>query len=330
VSFAAFWRFNLWFPWLIPVAVQAPIALAWSYLFHSVKSFVETKLLETSLGLYLSPHLVKDILKQPDLLKPGGREKTVTILFSDIASFSKISEGMDPNKLVNELNYYYEKAIGCVHQTDGTVMNLIGDAIFAIWNAPLEQPDHQERAGRAALLLSQQVNHADATGAHPPFRTRIGLHTGVACVGNIGGSAHFNFTAIGESVNMASRLEGLNKQVGTNILMTSEVQKNAGGRFITRLIGQFRFQGFDKVTAVYELVATVESMPSPEPWQLVFAKALENFQHQLFGDAAEGFRQTLVLRPDDGPSKYYLVKISELQSQTLPPEWKGEIHLREK
>jgi adenylate cyclase len=329
-SAAAFARFNVWFPWLIPVAVQVPIALSWSYLFNSVRAFVEGQLLETSLALYLSPKQVKQILKQPDLLKPGGREQLVTILFSDIASFSKISEGLDPNKLVNELNHYYEAAIGCVHKTDGTVMNLIGDAIFAIWNAPQEQPDHQERACRAALLLSEQVNRPDPANVHLPFRTRIGLHTGIVCVGNIGGSAHFNYTAIGESVNMASRLEGLNKQLGTNILLTRDIQKNVEGPIITRLVGHFRFKGFDKFTEVHELVSTREAMPSPEPWPVVFAESLKNFQRRSFAAAADGFRQTLALRPNDGPAKYYLERIAEFENQSLPEDWSGGIELHEK
>ena len=134
---------------------------------------------------------MQQILKHPDLLKPGATQKTVSILFSDIASFSKISERMNPDDLVKLLNDYYEAAIGCVHQTDGTVMNLIGDAIFAIWNAPQEQADHQERAVRAALLLNEKLLHFDTASLNLPLRTRIGLHTGVVCVGNIGSSTHF-------------------------------------------------------------------------------------------------------------------------------------------
>ena len=330
VSFVLFARFNLWFPWLVFVAVQEPVALAWSWLFYSIKSYTQTKILETSLALYLSPHQVRHIQKQPELLKPGGLQQTVSILFSDIANFSGISEGMDPNALVKLLNVYYEIAIGCVHETEGTVMKLIGDSIFAIWNAPQEQPDHQERACRAALLLNEKLIQFDAARAPLQLRTRIGLHTGIVCVGNIGSSARFDYTAIGESVNIASRLEGLNKQLGTNILATREIQKSLGDRMITRLVGHFRFKGFEKTVEIYELIATVEPARLSQPWRESFEKALSDFQRKKFDDAAKGFQETLALRPEDGPARYYLAKITELQSEKLSVEWKGEIDLQEK
>ncbi len=323
-------RFNVWFPWMIVVAAQTPLALGWAYLFHSIRTYMETKLLETSLALYLSPAQVKRILKQPDLLKPGGEQKTVSILFSDIANFSKISERMDADDLVKLLNNYYEAAIGCVHETDGTVMNLIGDAIFAIWNAPEEQTDHQERACRAGLLLNERLVQFDAERRSLPLRTRVGLHTGVVCVGNIGSSTHFDYTAMGESVNMASRLEGLNKQLGTNILATRDIQKSVEGRLVGRLVGHFKFKGFDQVVEIYELIGTLEDEASTRPWREAFARALHQFQRKLFEEAAAEFRRTLELKPGDGPSNFYLKQIEELIRHPPPAEWVGEVDLLEK
>ena len=323
-------KLNTWFSWLIVVAAQTPLALGWSYLFHSIRSYMETQLLSTSLELYLSPHQVKQILKQPELLKPGATQKVVSILFSDIANFSKISERMDPDDLVTLLNSYYETSIACVHETDGTVMNLIGDAILAIWNAPQDQPDHQQRACKAAVRLQESLVHFDSVQRSLPMRTRVGLHTGLVCVGNIGSSTHFDYAAIGESVNMASRLEGLNKQLGTNILATREIQKTSESQLVTRLVGHFRFKGFDQVTEIYELIGSSASENQTKPWRDAFANALSRFQRQAFADADLGFRQTLEIRPDDGPSKFYLERIA--QFRTHPPEggWLGEIDLREK
>ena len=167
IAYFLFVRYKLWFSWLIPVVAQAPLALGWSYLFYAVKTYLETKLLETSLALYLSPHQAKQILKQPELLKPGAKKETTSILFSDTANFSKSSQRMEPNDLVQLLNNYYEAAIGCIHQTDGTVVNLVADAILAIWNAPQPQSDHQERACRAALLLNQQLVHFQSLQHEP-------------------------------------------------------------------------------------------------------------------------------------------------------------------
>jgi adenylate cyclase len=329
-SILAFAQLNVWFPWLIVVVAQAPVALFWAYLFHSIKSYVATQLLETSLALYLSPVQVKRILKQPELLKPGAEQKTVSILFSDIANFSKISERKDAADLVQLLNRYYETAIACVHETDGTVMNIIGDAIFAIWNAPEAQPDHSERAARAAVLLNEKLFHFDAASSDLPLRTRVGLHTGVVCVGNIGSSTHFDFTAIGESVNLASRLEGLNKQLGTNILATRDIQKSAVDGLVSRVVGHFRFKGFDQVVEVHEFIGAKESEEKTRPWRESFASALCFFQRGALTKAEAGFRRTLELRDDDGPSKFYLARLAELQARPLPAEWMGEIDLREK
>ncbi len=323
-------KFNTWFPWLIIAGVQVPVALGWSFFLHSMRAYVETKVLQSSLELYLSPQQVKQILKTPALLKPGATQKTVSILFSDIAGFSKISERMDPDDLVKLLNQYYETAIHCVHQTDGTVMNLIGDAIFAIWNAPQEHPDHHERACRAALLLNQALVQFESASLNLPLHTRVGLHTGVVCVGNIGSSKRFDYTAIGESVNLAARLEGLNKQLGTNILATREIQKTAGDKLVSRLVGHFKFKGFDQVVEVYEMIGTVESEEGTRAWRQSFAAALSRFQRKAFDEAAEGFRKTLELHPADGPSKFYLDRLPALQANAPAADWFGEVDLREK
>ena len=130
---------QFWFPWMIPVAVQIPAALVWAIMFQALRGYVENTLLERSLAHYLSPKQVSLILKHPEQLSLGGQEQRISILFSDIANFSKLSERMDAESLVKLLNEYYAEAIGCVHATDGTVVKLIGDCIFAVWNAPQPQ-----------------------------------------------------------------------------------------------------------------------------------------------------------------------------------------------
>lgn len=324
-------RFETWFPWLIIAGVQVPVALGWSYFLHSMRAYVEAKVLQSSLEFYLSPQQVRQILKTPALLKPGAELKTVSILFSDIAGFSKISERMDPDDLVKLLNNYYQQAIACVHETGGTVMNLIGDAIFAIWNAPQEQPDHQERAARAALLLNQALVKFESNSQSLPLHTRVGLHTGPVCVGNIGSSVRFDYTAIGESVNLASRLEGLNKQLGTNILATRDIQKAVGERLASRLIGHFKFKGFDQVVEVHEMLGEATESGASRPWRESFAAALNRFQRRAFAEAREGFEKTRALHGGvDGPSEFYLERIAAFQTSPPPAEWFGEMDLREK
>ncbi len=325
-----FWHHRFWFPWLILVMVQIPIALLWSILYNSLSAYVQNKLLEQSLGLYLSPKQVQRILKEPGLRQPGGSKQVVSILFSDIAGFSRISEQLDPQELVLLLNAYYEKTIRCIHQTDGTIVDIIGDAIFAIWNAPELQPDHQKKMLEAALAFQKNVTQFNGKQGGLALHTRVGLHTGEVVVGNVGSTEHFDYTAIGENVNLASRLEGLNKQLGTDVLMTRAAIPPGAGDWLLRPVGKFQFKGFENYVEVIEFVVIAGSNESARPWMESFAAALAELGKKNFDADESGFKHTLELRPDDGPSNFYLKQIADLRTHALPENWAGEISLKEK
>src|SRR5213078_1436243 len=218
--------------------------------------YVQNKLYEQSLALYLSPKLVKKFASNKELLQPGAKKETLTILFSDIAGFTSISEGMDSDELARHMNSYFQTAVAqCIHHTDGTIVKYIGDAIFAFWNAPDPQDDHKLRAVEAAVafrnLPPQHMNNQLLV-------TRIGLHTGVANVGNFGSTARVDYTALGENINLAARMEGLNKYLGTIVLLTSETHAGIEDKFTTRFLGNFQLKGFEKSIGVYELVGMPE------------------------------------------------------------------------
>src|SRR5208337_4802808 len=207
----------------------------------------------------------------------------------------------------------------CIHETDGTVVKYIGDAIFAFWNAPDPQGDHAFLACDAALrfraLPVQIVNGRELV-------TRIGLHTGVANVGNFGSTARVDYTAIGENINLASRMEGLNKYLGTRVLITADTQQAAGPRLATRYMGLFRLKGFERAVGVYELIARQEQEGASRPLREGFAAALEHLTRREFDAAEAAFRQVLEISPEDGPSKFYLEQIIELRATELPADWK--------
>jgi adenylate cyclase len=327
-DYVAFTHFHYWFPWAIVVLAQIPLALLWSVAFNSVQLYVEKKLVEQSLALYLSPKLVKQFAKDPQLLKPGAKKQLLTILFSDIAGFTTISEGMDSDHLALAMNEYFQGAVqNCIFSTDGTVVKYIGDAIFAFWNAPEAQGDHSYRACEAALRFrdqpAQYMNGKELI-------TRIGLHTGVANVGNFGSMTRVDYTALGENINLASRMEGLNKYLGTRVLVTEDTQKVAGDKLITRYIGQFRLKGFEKAVGVYELSGRIEEAIGTKDLRDRFAQALEILSKKNFDGAEKAFKSVLEISPNDGPSKFYLEQIEELREAELPADWKGEIVLKEK
>ena len=337
------WSFHLWFAWLVLVC-QLALALLCSIIYNSLRLYVEKKLLEQSLAKHLSPALVKRMLADPALRKRGGTKQEVSMLFTDLENFSRISETMRPDDLVNLLNHYFEAALQCIHETDGTVMDLVGDAIFAIWNAPIEQSDHRERACRAALLLRQRLTELESGKLGFPMRTRAGIHTGVVCVGNIGSEQRFDYAAVGENTNLASRLEGLNKHFGTSVLASRDLQKVVESDISSRQIGHVQVKGFARAVEVYELLGPSSTAESSRPWREKFAESLRLFRARQFDAAEAAFRETIRLRlaiegnanedgsrlVEDGPSLFYLQRIAELRITPPPPEWIGEVSMKEK
>ncbi len=325
--FLLYQKSRIWFPWLI-VWEQIFLALCWSVLYNSVQLYVQKRVFEHTLGLYLSPKLVKRFSGEPDLLKVGAEKHLVTLFFSDIANFTSLSEGVNSDELAKLMNQYFQTAVAeCIHKTDGTVVKYIGDAIFAFWNAPEPQTDHALRACQAALLFRQHSQHQLKNQI---LRTRIGLHTGVANVGNFGSVDRVDYTALGENVNLASRLEGLNKYLGTETLISGTTQKNAGDGLITRELGQFRLKGFEKPVAVHELIGGPDDAETTRPWRETFVTALQHFRARTWQAAESEFRHTLELHANDGPATFYLARLAELDPNSLPASWNGEIELKEK
>jgi adenylate cyclase len=326
-SLLLFWHGRMWFVWMI-VVLQLAVAVSWSVIFNSIQLYVQKRLYEYTLGLYLSPKLVKKFAGDPKFLKPGADELAITILFTDIADFTRLSQNISSDTLAKMMNQYFHVAVSeCIHKTDGTVVKYIGDAIFAFWNAPEGQTDHAFRACEAALRFREQ-GVQQIHGQR--LRTRIGVHTGLARVGNFGSPERVDYTALGESVNLASRLEGLNKYLGTDCIISRDTKEGMGDRFVTRSLGAFTLQGFDKPVGVYELVGWPAEAETTRPWREAFAEALNNYEQRNLEFAEIGFRRVLELKPDDGPSKFYLVKLDDLRTQSLPEDWATHTILREK
>jgi adenylate cyclase len=327
ISALFFSRKLIWFPWLI-LLVQIALALGWSVLFNSVQLYVQKRLFEFTLGLYLSPKLVKKFSDSPEMLKPGAEKQLLTFMFSDIADFTSISEGMDGDELAGMMNDYFQPAVAnCIHKTEGTVVKYIGDAIFALWNAPEIQLDHAERACEAALYF-RDLSKQPVRGRK--LHTRIGLHTGVANVGNFGSEDRVDYTAIGESVNLASRMEGLNKYLGTDCLISGATKQHISDRFVTRRIGLFQLKGFEGLVEVHELVGFKEQVEATQAWREAFREALENFEQRNIVFAELGFRRVLELKPDDGPSMHYLKRIEEVNAEEVPDTWATHTILKDK
>ncbi|MEY2410113.1 MAG: adenylate cyclase [Verrucomicrobiota bacterium] len=316
-----------WFPWLL-LTVQIGFAAAWSILFNSVQFYAQKRIMEHTLSLYLSPKLVGKFARNPKLLKPGAEKQVLTFLFTDIEDFTALSQGMDSDALAEFMNRYFQNLVAnCIHPADGTVVKYIGDAIFAFWNAPEAQPDHAVRACEAALRL-RELDEVKMHGH--AVRTRVGIHTGEANVGNFGSMERVDYTALGENVNLASRLEGLNKFVGTDSLISAETRAAVGGSLVTRRVGLFTLKGFSKSVEAFEILGRPDAAERTKSWREPFEQALRNYEEGNFEFATIGFREVLELKPEDGPTKFYLERIEDVTKQPLEGDWTGVTMLREK
>jgi adenylate cyclase len=324
------WQFHVVLPWMTFVAVQVPIAWVVSILLSLLSSVHEARTMERLLALHVPASRARQLLVRPELLKPNAEQMELTILFSDIANFSAVVQRKTPQDLVRLLSNYFESLIHSVHQSEGTVIKLIGDSVFAVWNAPEPQPKHREMACRSALLLREVLDEFDKKSHDLPLRTRIGLHTGPAFVGNFGSTERFDYTAIGDSVNLASRLEGLNEHLGTKILASRDTLMGLEGLVRSRLVGHFRLKGFDRVVEVHELLGINTEGSTDEEWQAQFGAGLRHYQRRELDRAEAAFRKTLELRESDGPSDFYLRQIALQRTQPPQAGWVGEVNMAQK
>jgi len=327
----AFAREGLWLPVIIPSFIQLPLTWVVSVVWYYMTTVRERERIRRAFAFYLSPGMIRRITESPGELNLGGEEIVGTAMFTDIKGFTTIAEGMSAPETAALLNEYFSEATGSVFDTGGTLIKYIGDAIFAIWGAPLKMEDHAMAACRAALGLARlQERLRDRPAGR--LTTRIGVHTGPMLVGNLGSSQRFDYTAIGDTINLAARLEGINKRFGTIALASADTVVAADGTLLTRLVGHVQVAGRAKPVAVHELLG-MHGDPVRIPPAVVarFHQGLEAYRGRRFPEASECFEEVRrACGGSDGPSELYLDLIARHDGQPLPADWDGVIALTEK
>jgi adenylate cyclase len=210
-----------------------------------------------SFAHFVPKEIVRRIIDNSISTELGGVRQEITVIFTDVRGFTSIAESADPDTLMRQTSRYFSALTEAFLAEGGTVDKFIGDAVMVFWNAPNPQPDHVERACRAALAgktACEQLNSQFEAEGLKPFFTRFGVHVGEAVVGNLGSTERMNYTALGNTVNLASRLEGLNKQYGTAILVSEEVHARVQDRFQFKAIESVVAKGMTKETRIFELV----------------------------------------------------------------------------
>ena len=277
---------------------------------------------------YVPVDLVRQLVASGKEQGLGGEKRVLTLMFTDVQGFTDMAEHMDPEALMLKASQYFSGLCDEIQANHGTIDKFIGDAIMAFWNAPLEDESHAAHACRAALMCrarSQEMDRAWQQAGQPIMHTRLGLHTGEVIVGNVGAAQRMDYTALGAAVNLASRLEGLNKVYGTQILASGAVRQAAGEGFVWRAVDQVEPKGTSEPTLIHELVGLVGDPrePGETAYLAAWEKAFALYRERDWPGAATAFAALAKERPLDMAAQVLARRTAGFLADPPPPDWDG-------
>lgn len=292
-------------------------------------------LIKGMFGQYVNPTVVEELVAHPEKLRLGGERRELTVMFSDIEGFTTIAETMEPEQLVAILNEYLSAMTSIIFANEGTLDKYEGDAIMAFWGAPIPQTDHALRASRTAVEMQgvlRELREVWKQQGKPILNVRIGINTGEMIVGNMGGVGRFDYTIIGDTVNLGARLEGANKQYRTNIMINETTYEKVKNRVIARQLDLLQVKGKTEPTAVYELIGMADGDIPPEQLKFLdlYHKGLEQYRRREWQAAMESFQKALEIMPNDFPSYLYAERAGIYRKTPPPPDWNGVFILHTK
>lgn len=301
--------------------LQTNILLISGYVFFiAYKYLVESKekrFIKQAFGKYINQDLLKQLLDKPESLKLGGEKKEITVLFSDIQGYTSVAEKLSPEELLEFTNSYFDVETNVIIKNNGTIDKYIGDAIMAFWNAPADDPEHKLNAIKAALGMQKALTefnkiHPDL----PDIHCGVGINTDLMIVGNMGSTKRYNYTLIGDGVNLGSRIEGLTRKYGVKIIVTENVLKDLDMdkiQFIPRILDEVKVKGKDISVRIYEVM---DNNQTNHKIKELYEKAFEKYQSGNFDDAVQLFTKI----SEDPPSQVLLERIPEVKNLK---KWKG-------
>ena len=322
-----FVRFGVWLNIVYPL-----LALTATYVSITVYEFVseqrERRRLRNAFGQYVAPVVVEALIKDPQRLQLGGEEKELTVLFSDLQGFTSYSERYTPQQMIELLSEYYARMTERVFASGGTLKEYVGDELMAIFGAPIEQADHAVRACAAALDMKAHraaMTREWATIGRPPLIARTGVNSGRMLVGNLGSKYRFSYGVLGDNVNLGSRLEGMNKEYDTEILIGEGTAKLLGNAFVLREVDQVRVVGKQKPVRIYELIGHADAKLAPAELTALaeYRVALDAYRAQRWTDALGHFESVLAKRSNDGPSRAMIERCKSYLEAPPAGDWDG-------
>ena len=319
VSFGSYFH-GLWLP-LVVQEISVAFTVALALVVNYATEGKQKRFIKNAFQQYLSPAVIEQLIQHPERLKLGGERRVLSIFFSDLQGFTSMSEGLDPEELTALLNDYLSAMTNIIHEENGTVDKYEGDAIIAFWNAPLEVPEHAVRAVRAAIRCQQvlaQMRPAFKERIGKDMFMRIGINTGPVVVGNLGSHTRFDYTMIGDAVNIAARLEGANKQFGTYTMISQPTRDMLGDIMAVRELARIAVVGRREPIVVYEPM-TAEEYETRKKTLEIFSRGLQLFYKGEFSQALEIFS---TVREFDPPTAAYAKKCRAMMD-ALPDAWQG-------
>jgi adenylate cyclase len=324
---------NIWFDQLgVSLAVLLPSLSIIAVKFVGEES--EKRFIKSAFSQYLSPSVINEIIKDPEKLALGGEERDITIFFSDIAGFSTISEKLNPTQLVALLNEYLTEMTDIILFNDGTIDKYEGDAIIAFFGAPLPYPDHALKCCLATIDMKNRIKELcdiRRSQGESEFFTRMGINTGRAVVGNMGSRTRMDYTMIGDAVNLAARLEGVNKVYKTAAMISEATYEKAKDHIEVRKLDTIRVVGKNEPIVIYELLDRKGNL-NDQTQELLdkYYKGLASFNDRDWKGAQKHFKDALKIKPEDGPSTLYVERCTEFFK--LPPSknWDGVYKMKSK
>jgi adenylate cyclase len=329
--------------WQLPLANPlggAVLAFGAVTVYRVVVEERQARALQTALASVIPASVAQEIAREPERVRIGGERRVVSVLFSDVVGFTGFSETIEPELLTRIMAEYLEAMTAAVFRHRGTLDKFIGDAIMALWNAPLDDPHHARAACEAALDMQTELRRlCDAWAAQglARHRMRVGIHTGPASVGNMGTTRRFAYTALGDTVNLAARLEPLNNEYGTGICISQATLDQAGGRerFLVRFLDLVVVHGKHAPVAVYELLGRTDDedlVKSYAPLLDVYERGIALYRARHFAAALELFYAAAGLSPSgaDGPSAVYVDRCQRLMDAPPAEDWDGVYVMRHK
>ncbi len=328
-----FFQQGLWVDFVGPI-LAAALGYTGIIAHRGLMSAQDRKEVEALWGQYVSPGVVDLMLKHPEMQRIFAERRLVTTLFSDVSGFTAECERLPAETVRDLINSYLEEMSTPILERSGYLNKYEGDAIMACWGAPISQGDQAVQSCLAAIEMMEKLKVLQRRFLEeglPLMHTRIGINTGHVLVGNFGSNRKFDYTVIGDHVNLASRLEGANKSFQTAMLISEATRESAREVIEVRSLGKVRVQGRDQPVVIHELLGRKgELSEAQRAVRERFEGALDAFMRANWQEATAGFRGVLELAPLDGPSRFYLSRIAELSVKSLPEGWDGVVALETK